>query len=155
MKVYVSINKEPIPGYLNLRQTPSDIPSVNQCEPANISYFVDDAECDELYVEGVLHHIHCEEVRNVLQHYVSKINHGGTLRITDEDFASICKAVVVGGITSEEGNKLLFGAGQNSYEFYLGSYSMRDIVGILKEFGLRILKQRINGFQFVVEGYRD
>ncbi len=120
----------------------------------NIDSVVDNGECEEINASRILDHIHGSQLYSVIQHWVSKLAHGGKIILGGKDILEVSKLVVTGSIGNSDSNKVFYGVNNSSLGLQRGMYECNEIVSILSELGLHIDKKRINGLDFIVEAHR-
>ncbi len=153
MKVNITISGPVINGYTNLSPVGLDESYFGKIDDLNI--LCEDGECVELLCPEVMDYIQSDKVLNTLKHYVGKLRHGGRLIIGGTDLHTLCKMIVLKQINCVEANYILHGQQKHAWDFHYGQINLDDLVGLLTNLGLKIMKKRLNGYRFVVEAVRE
>jgi hypothetical protein len=141
MKLNICVNGEYKENYKNI-------------EPRiNLDDVVQNAECEEILALNIMDYIPTEIVYNILKHYVSKLRHGGKIILGGTDLVLLSKEIVTGRLNIVEANKMLHGS--NGEIKKNGQISLSDLDDILKSLNLKIMKRRIDGIKFYIEGVRE
>ena len=147
MKVNLLIgNSSPVlNGYLNIDccgNPQSSDRIVGQIE--NLEALVDANECEELIALQVLDHMPIQIRAKVLQHYLTRIAHGGLLIISSIDLMEVSRLIYNGSIADIlEMNKLVYGIGNNPWSWKKSFIPLQDTIGLI-----------MNGGQFVIESIK-
>jgi hypothetical protein len=152
MKIYLGIDIQPIQGYTNL--DPCGGHGKIPVEPSNLDTVCQQAECTELLADNILDYIHGSKLLATLQNWTGKLRHGGKLIIGGTDLTTLSRSLYHGKIPVSEGNKILFGWGDNPWATKMGCYSCFDIASILEEMGYTVVRKRLSGIKFIVEAQR-
>ena len=152
MKVHINVGKPAINGYINLDPMGGEDKCVGQI--TNINGIAEDAECTEILADDILDFIPSNEILNTLRHYVGKLRHGGKLIIGGTDLHSVCQAIVTKQLNCVEANHLLHGEQNNTWAFKYGQINLDDLVKLLSDLGLKIMKKRLNSYKMCVEAIR-
>ncbi len=153
MKIHIGVKIPPLGGYTNI----DPIGGENKISGdfRNLDAYCEDNECIEILGPNVLDYIHGSHILHVLNNYVKKLRHGGTISLGGTELVEVSRKVITGEMHIHEANIQLFGKGNYAWEIKQGCYSLKDIVGILEEKGLNILSKRTNGTEFIVKAYRE
>ncbi len=144
---------------LHLHQDPEDTLNgyTNICikEVDNINKalddLVDDAEVTELVAHNILEFITLPDLTGFLEHMIQKIRHGGTLIITGVDAFMVAKDYVSYKISIEDFNVLIHGIS----DIKSATLNMHGMVNFLhNEFGLSIVRQNLEEYNYVIEAQR-
>ena len=115
---------------------------------------VSDAECTEITADEILDYIPHGQHLAVIQHWVSKLRHGGRIKVGGTDLYEVAKVVMNQLVTNQEANLLLHGNHQHAWDIKHGQMTLNQVVSILRDLGLHIEKQRLNGTKMLVEANR-
>lgn len=138
MKICIGVN-ENRDGYQNVGFVKS------------LDAFAENGECEEVLASNILEYIPCTNVEQFILHLASKVAYGGKITISGIDYIEICKMAIRQDFNVAEFNKLLFGTGSQPRE---SAININIVVGVLQSHGFKILKKRLNGYEFVVEATR-
>lgn len=152
MKVNIVLGTQPLDGYTNL--SIFNVPNCEVCDIRNLDSVCDNGELEELRAINVCNFLHLTEMYNVLQHYTSKLAHGGKILVGGNDGFEVAKSLFLGHLNLREYNELVYGSHDNAWMKYSGMYDVNEICGILGSFGLQIEKKRVNGHVFIAEASR-
>jgi hypothetical protein len=162
MKLNLTFNHEnTLSGFVNINPflpngadvLQGDTPKIRH-DFTNLDQICDNSECETIIADYVLSFYGSRDVDNILNHWISKLRHNGKLIICDYDIYQICKGVGNYTIDLAHANALLYGTQANQWNFRRSLISSADLAKALQRCGLKIYKNRINNFNFVVEANR-
>jgi predicted SAM-dependent methyltransferase len=138
-------------GFINIDDTQN-----NKMRVDNLDKICEDSECDEIIAEDVIDYFSSKEVDLIIQGWVSKLRHGGKIVIGGIDLDEICKSLYNKRINLVEANILIFGNQKHPWEFRKSGLTSILLVKVLKNYGLNIIKKRINliNYHYVIEAER-
>jgi len=145
-------------GYINIHpwaMSEQEDPIVRIGNLFNLGIFVDDSEANEIIANKVVDYLSPQEFDQAIGEWIKKLRHGGQLTIIGTDLYMVLKDAISFKISAKKANKLIFG--QQSQEFILKRQLLncRGVALLLeKEFGLEILEQKYDGYNFIVTGRR-
>lgn len=116
--------------------------------------FLFTSETALLSMPEILDYIKLSEVDNFINLAVSKLAHGGIIKIGGTNIDAVCRARVNGLIHTNELTNYLYGAGTNAWDCKVSAYAPQDIRQKLESLNLYIQSYRINDFKFCIEGVR-
>lgn len=161
MKVKLSINDEPIAGYLNIDPSPVITPEYEASYQIVRSNFFDldtilfNSECDEIIVYNVLSNMACHQMYKLLETIIAKLSHNGKIIIYDTELMSLVKNYINGKITTPELNVALFGDRSNPWRIKNGVISLTEVMEILTDLHLTIKEiSFIEPHTFIITGLR-
>lgn len=139
-------------GYLNFDpQTPG------QCSDGRIRAAVDDLshtidanELEELVAHDILDYFGVSEADRVLDHWLSRLAHGGTLSLSVVDLREVSRAVLANALDIADVNELLFGQQERAWQFKKCVFTLPVLVGMLRKKGYKILLQKCADCRAVV-----
>jgi len=144
MKLYLSILPEELNGYINIcPHTGGDLFHL-ECE---------DNSCTEIIAE-ILDYVPRHQLVPVIEHYVSKLRHGGSIILGGVDAIESMEIFLI-TLDLDRLNSSLFGNQNHAWAFKLGCTTVTEIVEILKNLDLSIVKRRLNEGKFIVEAIRE
>lgn len=124
--------------------------ALNQLDPV-----VDDGEAEEIRAIDILDYFPLKECDKLLQHWVSKLKHGGRLIIQVVDLMLVAKGIIREHILPYDANLFLHGEQRNPSDFRLSNYTINQLVNILeKAFGLTIIRKRLENYRAIIEAER-
>jgi|TARA_R100000808_G_scaffold2804_3_gene10529 predicted SAM-dependent methyltransferase len=147
MKVNLTIGGAKKSGYLN-------IDALENLEIRNLDEYVDNAECFEIIADDVIDYLPRQEISVVIDNWVSKLRHQGTIVIGGTDAYEVCKMFSQNAIDLQELNNLFHGQQTQEWDVRLNQLTLQTVSEELEKRGLKTLKKRINGFKFSVEAER-
>jgi hypothetical protein len=115
---------------------------------------VEDAEATEIIAADVVDYLSMEEINKALDHWISKMRHGARLVIGGCDSYDAAKALVQFEIDLETFNLLVHGTQDQPHLFKKMCLTLSGLCDYLEEKGLKIIKKRRNGLNYVVEAQR-
>lgn len=122
----------------------------------NLDEWVDDAEATEIIaLYGIVEFIPRTEINTIVDHWVKKLRHGGTLIIGFTDIYEVAREFVNFNLSTTEVNKAFHGEQGRPEHVKRCSFTtagMSEYLAILHD--MNIIKKRLNGFDAVVEAQR-
>lgn len=100
-------------------------------------------ECEHILATDVLDCFTVEGVPELLQALVSKLRLGGEMSIGGTEIRLLCKSIINGSITPEEGSGVISG-------LYSAS-SLQNVQEALEGLGLTVVDTHMNGIHFEVK----
>lgn len=138
-------------GYVNVDPAaqPGELDRV-ACDLTNLDPVADDAEVTELLAYDVFDQFPAGGAARLLDHWVKKLAHGGTIALSGVDLLELSKAFALRQLTVDEANGWLHGEkGERR-----ATYTLQDLVDVLEQRGLRIIKKRSQGRRYIVVAQR-
>lgn len=157
MKVNLLLSGDgPRSGFLNIDPfAPPDDALKTRGDICNLDEYVDDAECDELIALDVLDFLPSPELDNVLDNWIRKIRHGGTIVIGGVDIREVANGLIRQELTLEQANKLLYGTQTAPFDYRKASLTLQKLVEIFQARGFKILQKRVSDFFYHVKAERE
>lgn len=124
----------------------NDLKRVN-CKLDNLSPIVDANEVTELVALDVLDHYPTDKVDAVLDHWLSRLAHGGKITISVVDIREVARIFLNGAMDIAELNNLVHNNRQCSI-------TLSQLVEVLENKGLTILTKRVVDRRAVITGVR-
>jgi hypothetical protein len=153
MKLYININTPPLSGYTTV--DPAGGIAKKTIDHRNLDPVCETNECTEIYAPYILNHIHFTDLDRVLTHYITKLRHGGVLRIGGTDVRDVAKKIIKDELTIQQANDLMYGANSFNWVNHCGAYAMHDIVDFLRSKNLKVTAQKSDDINFIVEAVRE
>jgi hypothetical protein len=143
-------------GYLNLHPfAMQDTENTKIADVKNIDRYVCDAEATEIIATDVVDYLVLYEVPEVISHWIKKLRHGGKLIIGGVDVAHVSRDFSKGDIDLETTNKLLHGIQTQPHMVKRVNLTINGICQFLQgDHGLKIIKKRHDGYNYIVEAAR-
>ena len=153
MKVRISVGEsEKLSGHLNIDPiTKFDDVAV---DIRDISEYVDDASCESFVIDHVLGFLEKEEAKRVFVQYMKKIRHEGTITVSEIDAYEIARSFYKNDVDIDFFNKAIHGNFEKPWDVKLSSFTIDELIDILREDNFQITKKRLNGARFTVEAIR-
>lgn len=144
------------PGYLNLDPLAPDQDPTGRvkCDLEKLDQLVDPAEVSEFVAHGILDFFPLHRANGVLDHWLSRLAHEGTITLSCVDLLEVTKSLQNRLITIETANILLHGEQDRPWKFRQANYTLNQIAGTLAGKGLRVQQKRINEFKAIVVAQR-
>jgi hypothetical protein len=152
MKLYLTINSQPLNGYTTI--DPFGGIGKIALDHKNLDSVCETNECTEIYGPNILDYIHISSFNAVIDHYISKLRHGGRLILGGTDIRDISKKIIKDDITLADVNFLLYGPAPFNWLAKCGAHTMHDVTTILKEKNLEIISQKCDELKFIIEAKR-
>lgn len=147
-------NGSPLSGYTNIDPHSYDKDGVINADVTDLNDIVGDSEAVEILATNVIDYLPKEIASKAIGHWVSKLRHKGKIVIGGHDIYEIAKIISQHGVSIEEISDVLHGQQNNPWEFKASHTTAADLASTLEEYGLKVLKKRVNGFKMVVEAIR-
>lgn len=141
-------------GFVNIDPYSHDVPNVIKADLSNLSHTVDDAEASEIVAHEVLDYYPGKMVDLVLDNWLLKICHGGTLTISVVDTQEVAKALCDGNIDIDEVQDLLHGKQERQWDVRKATFTLAILVTVLENKGLKILQKRVRNYRAYVVAQR-
>lgn len=144
MKLYLSINKSPLNGYIHIDPAPANGNNAfcgNLLNLTNIVYF---NECSEIIVEHLLDSLDYNTRQTALKHFYNLLKPEGKIIIIGNDIIEIAKSLLINEIDVSTVNKILYD--RKSID------ELSSLADSLKLCGFTITKQRLHLHQYYIEG---
>lgn len=136
-------DNSPRSGFINLDPlAPPDDPLRKQGDFGNLDEYVDDAECDELIATDVIDFIAPTQVLYVINHWKSKIRHGGTLVIGGLDLRRVAIELINHRLSMTEANLIIHGTQESPWQSRRSSYGLQTMLNHFQDF--KVLQKRFD-----------
>ncbi len=154
MKVNILLNNatDVRSGYLNVDPCAPEGDAGDgrvRAEPHKLD-LLDANECDEIVAHDALDFYQTHEVDRVLDHWLSKLAHGGTLTLSTIDAREVARSFLAGRIDVDEFNVLVHGQQDGPYRSRSCSLTMATLCAVLQDRGMQILSKRVADHRAVV-----
>ena len=122
----------------------------------NLDELVDDAEATEiLALNSLIEFVPRPEINNVVDHWISKLRHGGKLVCAFIDTYEVCREFVNFNIGMGEVNEVFHGSQDRKELVKHCSFTTHGFAEYLSvKHDMKIIKRRLNGFDAIVEAER-
>ena len=141
--------------HLNLDPfTAEETDTLIRADIKNLNDFVDDAEAQEIIALDVIDYIPLMDINKVIEHWVSKLRHGGSLIIGGVDLFEVSKAFAQYRLDITEANQLIHGEQSKPYLVKRVNFSTMGLSDYLSALGLSLQKKRVNNFHMTIEAVR-
>lgn len=147
MKLQITVDEQPMNGYTYLNP--------NQGGDIFVLEGISDNECEEILAPRIIDYIPINMMQAFAQSLVKKMRHGSKIIIGGTDLYEICKNVVNFNANTVQANLLLYGNQQNAWNIKRGQITLKDLVDLMDECGLKVIKKRLEGVEMCVEAIRD
>jgi hypothetical protein len=117
--------------------------------------FLMTAETTLLSMPEVLDYLKLSEIDNFINIAVSKLAHGGTIKVGGTNIDAVCRGRINGMLNASEVTNLLYGNGSHPWDNKVGAYAPQDIRQKLESLNLNILSYRVSDFKFIIEASRS
>ena len=154
MKVNIICGGHALTGYVNIDPLAENEPDKVAADFGNLDNLIHDSEATEILALEVLHYIPFDNLPKVLSNWVKKLRINGKIAVGGYDVGDICKSYVNKSCSIGDLNTLLYGDGTSPL-VVTSALSMTYLKEMIEQFGLKILKQRKNGYHIVVEAVRE
>ena len=150
-------------SHLNINPFISDLSFeedyIIQGEITNLDAYVDDAEEEEIIAYDVIDYLEPFTVNSVIDHWIKKIRHNGTIIIGATDLHLLSKAISQYKVDYFKANELLHGNQKEHYMIKKVSMTALGLCNYLTEkHGLKIMKKilgnNVDDFHMTIEAKR-
>lgn len=141
-------------GYLNLDSFADGKDERVFCEPLDLSPHLDEGEVEELVALEVLQHLPSPEIDKILEHWMSRLAHGGKIVVGCVDAYEVARAVWNGSLLAQKMNALLYGDQSKPSRYNCFSTTLEDLCRFFESRGYTVLKKRVTNFQAIVTAER-
>ena len=116
---------------------------------------VDDSEATEIVLSEALDYIPLSDLADFLDHVIKKLRHGGSITIIGTDAFTVAKNFAQYKLPIEEFNILMHGGASKPHHIKTATLTMHGVVNFLRtEFGLKVLRQSLEDYTYVIEAQR-
>lgn len=116
----------------------------------DLSHVADAGEVSEIVALDLLDSAPVAEAEAVLNHWLSRLAHGGRLTVSVVDLREVARSFLNGVLSTDEANALLFGAQDRPWRFKRAAYTLPQLVDAMASLGYRVLAKRVQDFRAVV-----
>jgi hypothetical protein len=144
-------DNSPRSGYTNIDPlAPPNDPLRKVGDFGDLNEHVDNAECDELVANDVLDFLPAHQIDEVLNHWVSKIRHGGTITVGGLDLREVARGLVKHELGIDDANLLIYGAQQAAWQHRRSATTIQNVLAAMASRGLRPLKKRVENYFYII-----
>lgn len=115
---------------------------------------VEDGEAEEILAIDVIDFLPFKQVDGVLAHWISKLRHGANLTVGGIDILAVANGIQTRYVDVMNANHLLFGPQDDPTQFRASTCCLSRIVEVMRSNGLKILKQRLDDYHYVIQAQR-
>jgi hypothetical protein len=143
-------------GFLNVHSWYQGEPNdeIRIGDVKNLDYLVADSQLTELIATDVLDYLILGEAAPVMANWIKKLRHGGKIVVGGIDLLKVCQSFNDYAINLETANKLIHGSQDQPHKVRRFNLTLNGVADFLKEQGLKIMKRRYAGFQYLIEAER-
>lgn len=116
----------------------------------DLSHTVDANELDELVAMDILDYFPMNHADVILDHWLSRLKHGGELTLSVVDLRQISREVLSNALDISDVNHLLFGKQEKPWQFKNCVFTIHTLVEILGAKGYTIIKKLAVGNRAIV-----
>jgi hypothetical protein len=125
-----------------------------RASPEKLDDYVCANEASELVAHDVLDHFPAQYADAVLDHWVSRLAHGGTITVSVLDAREVCRAYMAGKLTNDNLNDAVYGNPKSQKASRKCLLTLPTLVAVLEAKGLRVLQKRYQNLRAVVTAQR-
>jgi len=148
MKVQITVDEKPVNGYVYVNPNMGHQLDLSTCGAS-------DNECVEILAPHILDYLPISHMQPLVQMWIKKLRKGGKLILGGTDLYEICKNVMNGNANTVQANLLLYGNQESNWNMKRGQINLKDLVDLMNESGLKVMKKRLDGVEMCVEAVRD
>jgi hypothetical protein len=135
-------------GYVNIDPLSSNDTSRVAADVFNLNHTYDAGEVEEIVAFDILDYCYGPAANEVVDHWISKLQHGGKLVIGTLDAREVSRAYLNGRITLEDFNNLIHAKKGNAGR--MCTLTMPHLVEALEGKGMKILQKRISEYRCII-----
>ncbi len=139
-------------NYANIDIVPGE--NKIQGEVSDLDNLVDAASCDDIIATNILEYYEHNQIGAIIKHWISKLSHGGTLKLTTTDARGIAKALERKSLPLDKIFDLVYGGQTGPLSYKRSMLTLDVLCATLETHGLTILERVTNDFQIFVVGKR-
>lgn len=152
MRLNITFGGEPVNGFLNVDPY-FDHDGKTKCAIDNIDC-VDNNECEEIIALDVLEYIPVQLADKTIDHWVSKLAHGGKLTVNATNIRQVARSVINKSVNLDELNEYIYGSQRFDWEIKRGMVDLDRLCGAMISKGLKIVSKRLDGLKMFVTAER-
>jgi hypothetical protein len=121
---------------------------------SDLTHSVDNGEAAEIIAYEILDYYPAKLGDALLDNWLRKLAHGGTLTISTVDHSEVARAIGHGRLSLAETNELLHGKQERDWDTRKASYTLDDLVVVLNNKGYKILTKRVRSLRAYITAQR-
>ncbi len=139
-------------GYLNFDpHAPENCLDGRICAAVDdLSHTIDFNELTELVAHDILDYFGMEQADKVLDHWLSRLAHGGTLSLSVVDLREVSREVLANTLDLADVNELLFGRQEREWQFKKSVFTLPVLIGMFEKKGYQVLLKKAANNRAVV-----
>ena len=111
----------------------------------DINRFADNGECEEIIALDVIDYLDIKDVVNTINHWISKLAHGGHIIIGGIDCYEVARNFTRYNITLMQANEAIHGKySEKPYLLKRTQFTLKGLCELLVQSGLKIVKKRLD-----------
>lgn len=111
-------------------------------------HFCSPNEALEIRADNIIQFFEISKVEKMVDHWVSRLRHGGKLTVLSVDSYSIALAFSRFEITPQDFNKLTFGQQKTPWDCHKSSSTIHSLATLLASKGLEIVSKKMSGYNY-------
>jgi len=143
-------------GYTNLHPfAKEETEHLRIADVKNLDRFVENAEATEIIATDVIDYLMLHEIDTIIKHWITKLRIGGKIVLGGTDLHTVSKAFANYTIDVDAINMLLHGSQTEPHLVKRVNLTLTGLCTFLNEAcGLKIIKRRMAGYNYLVEAHR-
>lgn len=139
-------------GYLNIDpHAPERSPDGRiRAKIEDLSHTLDFNECEELVAHDILDYFGMEEADQVLNHWLSRLAHQGTLSLSVVDLREVARDLLANALDIADINELLYGRQTQPWQLKKCVFTLPILVNMLQSRGYKILTKKSSDYRAIV-----
>lgn len=139
-------------GYLNV--DPYSQGWAAAADPGDLGGLCDANEAAELVALEVLDFYPAHLADAALDHWLSRLAHGGEVTLSTVDLREVCRGFLGGYLSHDDANNLLHGIPTHDAGVKRSSYTLGQLVEVLENKGMVVVRKRLQNYRAVVTARR-
>lgn len=120
----------------------------------NLDWLAEDAEVEDLLALDVIDYMPATQIDIIIDHWIGKLRHGGTITIGGVDMREVAKALMGQRLDINQANALLFGEQNSPWQGRKLALTMQHMIDILKNRELEIMRKDTRAYHYYITARR-
>ncbi|MAF25294.1 hypothetical protein CL634_06930 [bacterium] len=139
-------------GFQNISSLSLEDEEIIWCDVRNLDVVVDDGEVEVLIARNVINYMPQEHLISTLNHWVSKLRHGGRIVVGAIDLYEVARGIHIRDIELSDSNTILYG--EDELKIKRNIFPTSSLVDFFNDQNMPVLKIRVDGYNMIVEAER-
>lgn len=155
MKINLTLNAPAIlGGFATIDPYAPPSPDYHTGSIGNLDEYADDAECEAILATDVLDYFSPGDVDAILENWVRKLRHGGTLTVGGIDMKEVARQLSTNEISMNTANRFLYGDQTQPWQTRKATITLPLMCDVLRSCGLKIVRQSLSNCFYTITAER-